>query len=462
MAAVPAANNAPLHAPSPATKIRMLTLFLNASALVVRRDGDRKKKTFNQRPYLRLYSNLLQDLNSPDPAMDSNNPDVVLTFANVFYLLRPARVPAFSLSWLELISHRMFMPKCLFIKVRSEPTHAMYKLIASLLWFLEPYLRNADLTDAVRQLYTGTLRLLLVLLHDFPEFLCEYSLALCDAIPSSCIQMRNLILSAFPKTMRLPDPFNPSLRVDNLPELSIAPRVQPEYMLLLDRTPAIKQALEGYLKNRAQASLKQLFMSLTNPANSPEAIRVLQKSGSAYSAPLMNSVVMYLGVEGMKHDQRAQQAYSAVIAAFPSTPAPQPILGSPSYDVFSALITGLDLEGRYMFINAIANHLRYPNSHTRYFSQLILLLFLYARHEVIMEQITRVLLERLIVHRPHPWGLLITFIELIKNPKYHFWDQPFCRCSPDIERLFESVARSCIRPEANSQAPAANSASTKQ
>ena len=34
-----------------------------------------------------------------------------------------------------------------------------------------------------------------------------------------------------------------------------------------------------------------------------------------------------------------------------------------------------------------------------------------------MEQITRVLLERLIVNRPHPWGLLITFIELIKNPR---------------------------------------------
>lgn len=34
--------------------------------------------------------------------------------------------------------------------------------------------------------------------------------------------------------------------------------------------------------------------------------------------------------------------------------------------------------------------------------------------EIIQEQITRVLFERLIVHRPHPWGLLITFIELIK------------------------------------------------
>lgn len=37
--------------------------------------------------------------------------------------------------------------------------------------------------------------------------------------------------------------------------------------------------------------------------------------------------------------------------------------------------------------------------------------------QVVQEQITRVLLERLIVNRPHPWGLLITFIELIKNPR---------------------------------------------
>ncbi|CAL5344508.1 unnamed protein product [Camellia sinensis] len=38
--------------------------------------------------------------------------------------------------------------------------------------------------------------------------------------------------------------------------------------------------------------------------------------------------------------------------------------------------------------------------------------------EIIQEQITRVLLERLIVNRPHPWGLLITFTELIKLKIY--------------------------------------------
>ena len=53
------------------------------------------------------------------------------------------------------------------------------KLLVSLLRFLEPYLRQAELTDSVRLLYRGTLRVLLVLLHDFPEFLCEFHFEIC-------------------------------------------------------------------------------------------------------------------------------------------------------------------------------------------------------------------------------------------------------------------------------------------
>ena len=69
--------------------------------------------------------------------------------------------------------------------------------------------------------------------------------------------------------------------------------------------------------------------------------------------------------------------------------------------------------------------------------------------------ITRVLLERLIVNRPHPWGLLITFIELIKNPRYNFWSYSFTHCAGEIERLFESVARSCMGARAEEEPPAA-------
>ena len=73
----------------------------------------------------------------------------------------------------------------------------------------------------------------------------------------------------------------------------------------------------------------------------------------------------------------------------------------------------------------------------------------------------RVLLERLIVNRPHPWGLLITFIELIKNPTFKFWSHEFVHCAPEIQKLFESVARSCMvasQPRQELEQPPAQSA----
>ena len=46
-------------------------------------------------------------------------------------------------------------------------------------------------------------------------------------------------------------------------------------------------------------------------------------------------------------------------------------------------------------------------------------------------------------------------IELLKNPRYQFWSKPFVRIAPELERLFEAVARSCMLPTNNSDESAA-------
>ena len=56
-------------------------------------------------------------------------------------------------------------------------------------------------------------------------------------------------------------------------------------------------------------------------------------------------------------------------------------------------------------------------------------------HNFVEIEPLRILLERLCANRPHPWGLLITFIELIKNHDYHFWEHDFVTCAPEIERF---------------------------
>ena len=74
------------------------------------------------------------------------------------------------------------------------------------------------MNEAIKKLYRGLLRVLLVLLHDFPEFLSEYHISFCDVIPSTCVQLRNLVLSAFPRTMRLPDPYTHVLEKTKIAE----------------------------------------------------------------------------------------------------------------------------------------------------------------------------------------------------------------------------------------------------
>jgi CCR4-NOT transcription complex subunit 1 len=416
-------------------RLSLLSSFLNAAVRVLLRDFGARLERFNQRPYLRLLSMLLVELHQPDPLFDSNNPYVLLALASAMHAIRPSVVPAFCFAWLELVSHRMFMPKIL-ISRSQQLSQPFCQLLVDLLEFQEPFLRNADMPETIRTLYRGTMRVLLVLLHDFPEFLADYHFALCDAIPTTCVQMRNLVLFASPSSMRLPDPFSAGLKVDLLPEITQPPRILSDFSAALARHPALPRALEEYLLLRSPRTfLQDMCEALLLPAS--EAVR----AGNQYNVPLINSLVLYVGTRGIqKMTMEMAQNNSAIMFPFQD---------NAFMDVFEALVTLLDGEGRFLALNAMANQLRYPNTHTHYFSCVLLHLFLQAKTPALKEQITRVLLERLIVHRPHPWGLLVAFIELIKNQRYEFWQQPFIHMAPEIERLFENVSRMCMQPGSN-------------
>ncbi|KFK30583.1 hypothetical protein AALP_AA6G000600 [Arabis alpina] len=402
----------------------VLSKIMAATVRYMFKDADDKKTSLNPRPYFRLFINWLLDLCSLDPATDGENCQVLISFADAFHALQPLKIPAFSFAWLELVSHRSFMPKLLSLNGQKGWPYVQ-RLLVDLLQFLEPFLRNAELRGPVHFLYKGTLKLLLVLLHDYPEFLSGYHFTFCDVIPASCIQMRNIILSSFPRNMRLPNPTIPNLKIDLLPEMAEAPCILSEVDAAL-KEKKMKDDLDEYLSMMQHDSsflsqLKQRLLLPTSEANS---------AGTRYSVPLVNSLVLYSGLQAI------QQLQAGVSEA-------QSNANIATLQMFNFLSGELDTEGRYLLLNAIANQLRYPNCHTHYFSYIMLQLFSESDQEIIKEQITRVLLERLIVNRPQPWGLLITFIELIKNPRYGFWEYGFVRCAPEIEKLCESVARYC-------------------
>jgi CCR4-NOT transcription complex subunit 1 len=148
-------------------------------------------------------------------------------------------------------------------------------------------------------------------------------------------------------------------------------------------------------------------------------------SGTKYNVPLINTVVFSIGMAALQAQGKAAAQCNNV-----------------QMDLLSYLLKELDPEGCYLLLSSIVNQLRFPNSHTYLFSSILLHMFADSSQQV-QEQITRVLLERLIVNRPHPWGLLITFIELIKNPRYQFWQisSVWRSSTRDIESLFDSISR---------------------
>lgn len=249
----------------------------------------------------------------------------------------------------------------------------MHQLLIDVLLFIEPHLRKVELTEATKKYYDGVLRVVLMLVHDFPSFLAAYHLSFCNVIPDNCVQLRNLVLSAIPKGIPLHDPISRNFKIDRLPEISQSPLILSN---VVGPLMPFKSELDGFLRNQQPAD----FLAKMVP--------LLCKEGKHdVDAPKINSLVLYVGMQGLARLQNEQIASS---------------LGrTPEMEVFQKLME-LGDHGRYISLNAIANQLRYPSSHTHYFSCAMLFLFNETKDDGVKEQITRVLLERLITQRPHP------------------------------------------------------------
>lgn len=425
-------------------RVSLLNKILGAMIRCMMFDFEKNKKQglkpWDQRPWYRLLLNITVDMNSPDPVFDPIQNSILALFGGAFHVSQPLVLPGFAFAWLELVSHRNFLPNLMLLKGQKGWVVA-HQLLIDLFLFLEPHLGKTEMGAATKKLYEGTLRVLLVLLHDFPSFLAGYHLSLCNLLPESCIQLRNIILSAVPKGITMPDPFTPNLKIDSLVEISQNPVILSNVVGPIE---AMRVGLDDFLKGERGEFLAGLLP------------RLRKGSTNDLDAPRINALVLYVGIQAISRLQNAH------IQSLPNTP---------ELEILQKLME-LDDHGRYISLNAIANQLRYPSSHSHYFSCVMLFLFSESKSAAVKEQITRVLLERLILHRPHPvsifrmpsflfyetsfhfltlplllqWGLLITFIELIKNQRYQFWSHPFTRCATEIEKVFESVARSCMAP----------------
>lgn len=186
-----------------------------------------------------------------------------------------------------------------------------------------------------------------------------------------------------------------------------------------------KPVIRAHIKDLVDSALKTNHISGDDLAQLSKAAYISSSRGIAINAVLLQALVLYIG-------------QSAMTAAGPKIS--QAFTGdSPQASLLMQIARELHPEPRYYFISAMVHQLRYPNTHTHYFSNALLHLFgtnhADQQQTDIREQITRVLFERLHAIKPHPWGLVVTMLELIKNKDYNFFQLPFIATVPAVRAL---------------------------
>ncbi|MCJ1307479.1 hypothetical protein MMC25_001125, partial [Agyrium rufum] len=396
---------------SSSSKTAYMKSILSLIVLILNNHHVLRGEQFSQRAYCRLFTTVFYDWAEFGTAGTLQDKDMALVFAQIILLLGPHHFPGFTYGWLELMSHRTFMPAILRLS-DDQGCEPYVKIVQCMLAYIGRILEPGSTSAVAKDLYRGALRVLLILHHDYPEFLAENHYKLCNVIPAHATQLRNVILSAYPSSFpELPDPFTVGLKVDRLEEIRNPPVIACDVSVPL-QDKKVKDAIDNALQN--PSVIDDLLPRLLS------AIQIPSEDGDFDTdVSLVHALVLYLG-------QSATMSYRGGPAFVPESP--QAVL-------MTKLTKELSPERRYHFLSAVVNQLRYPNSHTHYFCYALLHLFgndfADQQESDIRQQITRVLLERLIVHRPHPWGLIITLLELLKNPSYSFWDLPFIKAAPE-------------------------------
>lgn len=99
-------------------RISYMDSVLSLISLIINHHAVNRAERFNQRVFFRLWSTTLCDWFEFAREGPSEDAEMLLCFAGNLMTLNPKTFPAFTFSWLSLISHRFFMP-CL-LRLGSE------------------------------------------------------------------------------------------------------------------------------------------------------------------------------------------------------------------------------------------------------------------------------------------------------------------------------------------------------
>jgi CCR4-NOT transcription complex subunit 1 len=389
--------------------------------------------TANSKFFFRLYSSLLFEIaHVTSPYIPQE--DMYLAMARAFMAVQPNYLPGFVFSWLALISHRVFMPAMLrmasdqvisleWSQYQALTDQAFDRYLDLLQVMFETVGRlvapsllagNSDLIAQAQQFHRGVLRTMVVLQHDFPDFLVENHTRICNGIPDVCIQLKNLVLSATPSdSQELPSPFNTNFKLDMVEVDPTSPLTRGDMATVLSDAKLLP--LVDDVLRTIQASPEDVS-KLGTAVN--KAVSTQKGPPEPHRVAVINALVVHIVVTATAPGEASFDKPAACAA------------------LLRQLARELEGEARHDFVNGLMNQLRFPNKHTLFVLDVVIGMFAAQpadeADEIVFEIVTCVLIERLAVQRPHPWGVMVALLEIHKQHSHVFWELPFIKGSVEV------------------------------
>jgi len=281
------------------------------------------------------------------------------------------------------------------------------KLFGAMFSFFSLAAAQGEGNGSLREFYPGVCRLMLMLHRDFQEFLIENHAVLNAMIPERVSQLHNLINSAatHAAVADQPDPFERGLKINRLEQVRQPPAIHTDHAGIL----------------RSAGMLNSVEKALGGSDDEIQAVVATLESAPGVDMFFINVLILHIGVQATSG--------SSVFSA-----------GAPAARFLEHLLTDTRPEVRFYIMGALTNQLRYVNGHTQYFSTALVHFFSVGSDDL-RQSLLNVFVSRLSMARPHPWGLLVTMLELIKNPAYDIWGFDWIKAHPTVETMLMTLVQ---------------------
>ena len=148
-------------------KFQFLNKILNILVSTAMKDQELRHQEFQPLPYYRIlitifveffyspYNLGIQEFMYHDGFFEAFKMHIVRSYCNYLRYLSPLKVPSFAFAWLDFISHRVFIGKCLdnSAQFNAKSWNNYFILLNDLLTFQKPIWQNVELNVTNNHLY---------------------------------------------------------------------------------------------------------------------------------------------------------------------------------------------------------------------------------------------------------------------------------------------------------------------